>query len=78
MRLLIEWGANVNAESTFASVSTPLLMACVEKHADIVRLLLDAHADPDKEMALAAVVAQYAPQVMRVTRSVVQPNSTEP
>ncbi len=52
-RLLIEWGADVNAAIDLkVDVNnggfTPLTSACGSGHSDVVRLLLDARADPDK------------------------------
>jgi len=42
---VINGGANLNVRSTFGS--TPLCFACLSKHREAVRLLLEAQADPD-------------------------------
>lgn len=44
-KLLIRWGARVNARATLLKGETPLYYACKYGHADVVRLLLESGAD---------------------------------
>jgi ankyrin repeat protein len=48
VRLLLEAGANVNAADTYQQ-ETALMWAATEGHADVVKTLLDARADPNRK-----------------------------